>query len=69
MKIIPEQSNCKSENLRIPIMAQWLTTQLVSMRVGVQSLTSFSGLKIWCCHELWYRLQMWLRSSIAVALV
>ena len=27
-----------------------------------------SGLRIWHCHELWCRSQMWLRSGIAVAL-
>ena len=26
------------------------------MRLWVQSLASLSGLTIWCCHELWYRL-------------
>ena len=46
-------------------MAQWLTTQLGSMRTQVQSLASLSGLEIWLCCELWCRSQMWLRSSIA----
>ena len=27
---------------------------------------SLSGLRIWCCHELWCRLQTWLRSVVAV---
>ena len=35
-----------------PAVAQWLTTQLVSMRMWVQSLASLSGLRIWCCHKL-----------------
>ena len=26
------------------------------MRMWVQSLASVSGLRIWCCHELWCRL-------------
>ena len=34
----------------------------------VQSLASLSGLRIWRC-ELWCRLQMWLGSCIAVAVV
>ena len=38
------------------------------MRTWVQSLASLSGLRIWHCRELWYRLQMWLRSGVAVAL-
>ena len=32
----------------------------------VQSLASLSGLRIQCCHELWYRLQKQLRSRVAV---
>ena len=39
---------------------------LVSMSTQVQSLTSLSGLRIWHCHELWCRSQMWLGSGIAV---
>ena len=40
--------------------------------VWVWSLASLSGLRIFCCRELWCRLQMrlwWLWSHIAVALV
>ena len=33
----------------------------------VQSLASLSGLRFWHCHELWCRLQMWLRSRVAAA--
>ena len=36
----------------------WLSgqrTQLVSMRTRVQSLALLSGLRIWCCCELWCR--------------
>ena len=28
------------------------------MRMQVQSLSLLSGLRMQCCHELWYRLQM-----------
>lgn len=35
----------------------------------VQALTSLRGLKIRCCHELWYRSKMWLGSLTAVAVV
>ena len=31
------------------------TVWLASMRMQVWSLALFSGLKIWCCHELWCR--------------
>ena len=37
------------------------------MRIWIQSLASLSGLRIWCCHELWGRSQMRLRSRIALA--
>ena len=37
------------------------------MRLQVPSLASLSGLRIWCCCELWCRSQMRLRSGIAVA--
>ena len=36
-------------------------------RSWVQSLASFSGLRIPHCHELWCRSQTWLRSFVAVA--
>ena len=39
------------------------------MRTQVPSLTSLSRLGIRCCLELWYRLQTWLRSHVAVAVV
>ena len=37
------------------------------MRTRVRSLALFSGLRIQCCLELWYRLKTWLRSGVAVA--
>ena len=49
------------------IVSQWKRIQLGTMRLRVQSLASFSGLRIWDCHELWCSLQMQLRSCIAVA--
>ena len=36
------------------------------MRTWVRFLVSLSGLRIQCCHELWCRLQTWLRSGVAV---
>ena len=42
---------------------------LASMRARVRSLASLSGLRIWCCRELWCRTQTCLRSSVAVAVV
>ena len=38
-----------------------------SMRTQFQSLALLSGLRIWCCRELWCRLQTRLRYCIAVA--
>ena len=48
-------------------MAQWKQIRLGTMRLQVQSLASLSGLRIWRCHELWYGLQTWLASGVAVA--
>ena len=47
-------------------MVQWKQIWLVSMRTQVPSLASLSGLRVWCCHELWCRLKTWLRSCIAL---
>ena len=43
------------------------TTQLVSMRMQVQSLASLIELRVWCCPELWRGLQTRLGSHVAVA--
>ena len=53
----------------VPVVAQWLTNPTRNHEVWVRSLASLSGLRIWCCSELWYRSQMWLESGTAVAVV
>ena len=64
------QSIRKSRQQRgVPIVAQRLQTQLVSMRMRVQSLAPLSRLRIRLCRELWYRSQTWLWSCIAVVVV
>ena len=50
-------------------MAQQKQIQLEATRLQVQSLASLSGLRIWCCYDLWCRLQMWLRTGATVAVV
>ena len=50
----------------VPIVAQWLMN-LTSTRMQVQFLVLLSGLRIQHYHELWCRLQTWLRSCLAVA--
>ena len=52
-----------------PLWLSGLRTQLVSMRMCVQSLALLSELRIQCCHKLQCRLQMQLRSGFAVAVV
>ena len=59
----------KKKKVGVPVVAQQKRIQLGTMRLRVQSLASLSGLRIWHCHELWCRLQMWLRSCVAVAVV
>ena len=46
----------------VPVVVQWKQIQLVPMRMQLQSLALLSGLKIWHCHELWFRLQVQLGS-------
>ena len=59
----------RKENITgVPIVVQWKRIQLASMSMWVQSLALLSGLRIQHCCELWCRLQMRLRSRIAVAL-
>ena len=48
-------------------MAQWKRIWPGTMRLQVRSLALLSRLRIWHCHELWYRFQMWLGSDVAVA--
>ena len=50
-------------------MAQQKWIWLVTMKLQVWSLALLSGLRIWNYYELWYRLQTWLRSCVAVAVV
>ena len=58
--------NIKTKQMGVPIVAQWKGTQLVSMKMQVQYLTSLSGLNIWHCSKPWHRLQMWLGSGVAM---
>ena len=51
----------------VPVVAQRKQIQLETMRLRVGSLASLHGLRIRLCQELWCRLQMWLGSSVAVA--
>ena len=53
---------------RVPVVAQWKRIRLGTMRLLVQFLASLSGLRIQCCSELWCRLQMKVRSGLAVTL-
>ena len=50
-------------------MMQWKQSKVGTMRLRVWSLVSLSGLRIWHCCELWCKLQMRLRSGVAVAVV
>ena len=54
MKNIPEAE--------FPLWLSRLRTRLVYMRMQVQYVASFNELRIWQCHKLWGRSQMWLGS-------
>ena len=41
--------------LGVPEVAQWKQIWAASMRTQVQSLSSLNELRIWHCHELWYK--------------
>ena len=59
----------KREFQGVPIVVQQKQIRLVTMRLRVQFLALLSGLRIWHCHELWYRLQTRLGSCAAMAVV
>ena len=52
----------------VPVVALVLNLTSIHEDMG-STLAPLSGLRIWSCHELWYRLQIWLGSYIAVAVV
>ena len=53
----------------VPFVAQW-STNPISIHEDADSIPGLSQwLRIQHCHELWCRLQMWLRSGTAVAVV
>ena len=52
----------------VHIVEQQKQIRLGITRLQVRSLASL-GLRIWCCCDLWCRLQMWLGSGVAVAVV
>ena len=55
-------------HIGVPIVAQCKQTWLVSTTTWVWSLALLSELTIWCCSELWCRLQTPLGSHVAMAL-
>ena len=64
-----KQNKTTRKHKGAPAVAQQKRIQLVSMRTRDQDLVSLGGLRIQRCRELWCRLQMWLRSRVAVAVV
>ena len=68
-KTIISKKDFYNVQLRVPVVAQWKRIRVGTMRLWVRSLASLSRLRIqWCC-EMWCRLQTWLGSGIAVAVV
>ena len=58
----------KFADFGVSVVAQWLTNPNRNHEVAVRSLALLSVLRIWRCHDLWCRLQMWLGSGGAVAM-
>ena len=58
----------ENEDFGVPVVAQWLTN-LTGNHEVVGSIPGLAcGLRIWCCHEQWCRLQIRLGACVAVAL-
>ena len=64
---IPNDVHIKKAHEAVPVLEQWKWIPVGTMNFQVWSLASFSGLRIWHCHELSCRLQTWLGSGVAVA--
>ena len=60
-------TSIKKKKMELPLWLSGLRTQLVSLRMQVQSLALISWLGIHCCHELWCSSQIQLRSDLVVA--
>ena len=59
----------KNNKREFPLWLSGLQTWTVSIRMWVRYMALFSGLRIWCCSELWCRPQTRLRSGVALAVV
>ena len=58
--LIINDSVLKQILLGVPLMAQWLPNP-----AGIhEDMGSIPGVRIWHCHELWCRSQMWLKSLL-----
>ena len=66
-KTLFETQEVKKAQQELPSWLSGLRTQLVSIRMRIQSLLLLSGLRIQCCCKLWCRLQTCLGSSVAMA--
>ena len=60
--LISDQIHFKTKAIKkdeegVPVVVQWKQIRLETMRLQIRSLASLSGLRIWHCRELWYRLQ------------
>ena len=63
---LPGQINKRKPG--VPAVSQQTHNPIVSVRMWVPSLDSFSGLRIQCCHKVYWS-QMQLGSGVAVAVV
>ena len=69
MVLAPNFIQLYRKRFGVPIVAQWKRIPLGTMRLQVQSLALFSGLRIRRHRKLWCRSKTWLGSFVAVAVM
>ena len=59
----------REKETQVPIVTQQNMTSIHENVGSIISLAKFNGLRIQCCHELWWKVQMRFGSGVAAAVV